>query len=367
MSAISQTEEQLRQNPKTWLITGVAGFIGSNILERLLNLGQKVIGLDNFSSGSRSNIHDAVAVNPRKRRNFDLIEGDICNFGTCLQACNGVDYVLHQAAIVSVPRSLLDPIANNQVNVDGTINVLLAARDSLVRRVVFASSSAVYGNATALPLPENHPTTPLSPYGLSKLIDEQYASVFSQNYELESVGLRYFNVFGPRQDPLGGYAAVIPQWIHHMNAGATCHVHGDGLTSRDFVSVRDVVQANILAATAALPARHCVYNVGAGRRTSLNELHDMLARAAAKLRPQWRPEAPIHGAFREGDVRHSQADIARITADLGYAPAPDLYGGLEATTRWYFTRFANDQFVKPSSLREHEPDRAYQPAGIPAD
>jgi UDP-N-acetylglucosamine 4-epimerase len=342
----TRTQHELRRNPRTWLITGVAGFIGSSLLEQLLRLGQRVVGLDDFSSGYRANLHDVFREQNGARQRFELIEGDICNFGTCKQALDGVDYVLHQAAIVSVPRSLLDPVTVNQVNVDGTVNMLVAARDAKVRRMVFASSSAVYGDADVLPLPETCPTVPVSPYGTSKLIDEQYADVFSRNYEMETVGLRYFNVFGPRQDPHGGYAAVIPQWIRQLGNNERCTIHGDGETSRDFVSVADVVQANILAAVMPLPARHRVYNVGAGRRTSLVELHSTLAGSAATLRNAGEVAAPIHGEFRAGDIRHSQADITRISTELGYQPAPDLSENLEATMRWYLSRFSPEALAR---------------------
>jgi UDP-N-acetylglucosamine 4-epimerase len=342
----TRVQHELRRHPKTWLITGVAGFIGSNLLEHLLRLGQRVIGLDDFSSGYRSNLHDVFREQNSARRLFELIEGDIRNFGTCKQAVEGVDYVLHQAAIASVPRSLLDPVTVNQVNVDGTLNVLLAARDAKVKRVVFASSSAIYGECETMPLPEENRGAPVSPYGVSKFVDEQYAEVFSRNYQLETVGLRYFNVFGPRQDPLGGYAAVVPQWIHQLANEQLCRINGDGETSRDFVAVADVVQANLLAATMPLPAPHRVYNVGAGRRTSLNELHSMLAQSAAELRSDAEPAQPEHVEFRAGDIRHSQADIARIKNELGYEPAPDLKDNMAATMRWYFSRFARDTLAK---------------------
>jgi UDP-N-acetylglucosamine 4-epimerase len=342
----TRIQHELRRHPKTWLITGVAGFIGSNLLEQLMHLGQRVIGLDDFSSGYRSNLHDVFREQNGARRLFELIEGDIRNFGTCKQAVEGVDYVLHQAAIASVPRSLLDPVTVNQVNVDGTINVLLAARDAKVKRVVFASSSAIYGECATMPLPEENRGAPMSPYGVSKFVDEQYAEVFSRNYQLETVGLRYFNVFGPRQDPHGGYAAVIPQWIQRLNNEQVCCINGDGETSRDFVSVADVVQANILAATMPLPTTHRVYNVGAGRRTSLNELHEMLSHSAASLRSRAEAARPEHIEFRAGDIRHSQADITRITNELGYQPAPDLNANIEATMRWYFGRFARESLAK---------------------
>jgi UDP-N-acetylglucosamine 4-epimerase len=346
VSAITQIAADLRRYPKVWLITGVAGFIGSSLLDALLSLDQRVIGVDNFSSGYRSNLHDVLREHPNKRHLFELVEGDICNFGTCLKVCAGVDYVLHQAAIVSVQRSRLDPIAVSQVNVDGTINVLLAARDARARRVVFASSSAVYGDANSMPLQEDALGTPLSTYGVSKWVNEKYAEVFSQNYRIETVGLRYFNVFGPRQDPHGGYAAVIPRWIHQINSGKACLIHGDGETTRDFVGVRDVVQANILATTIPVPTRHRVFNVGAGRSTSLIALHNILRKACSSLRPSQEVQSPMYGDFREGDVRHSQADITRIKHELKYDPAPDLLDGLEATMRWYFSHFAREALAR---------------------
>lgn len=347
MTAFDKVCSNLRQQPRTWLVTGVAGFIGSNLLGTLLRLGQRVIGVDDFSSGSYANLNDVLSGHTGTHHLFRFVEGDICNLGTCLELAAGVDYVLHQAAIPSVPRSVLDPIVTNQVNVDGTLNVLIAARDAKVRRVVFASSCAVYGTATALPLSEDVIGTPISPYAVSKWANEQYASVFSSNYKIETVGLRYFNVFGPRQDPLGGYAAVIPQWIHNMTNGERCRIYGDGDTSRDFVSVNDVVQANILAAKSPLPVTHRIYNVGAGRRTSLNELQAMLVRCSAALRNGKTPEVPLHFDFRVGDIRHSQADIGRIRHELGYLPASDLYDALEATMRWYVSRSPRDTLPAP--------------------
>lgn len=339
MNRFEAVKDELRRKPRAWLVTGVAGFIGSNLLETLLSLNQTVIGLDNFSSGHRRNINEVLRDYGRLGRGFRLIEGDIRNLGTCLEVTAGVDYVLHQAALGSVPHSLLDPVVANQINVDGTVNILLAARDRGVRRVVFASSSAVYGDCAALPHTEERLGAPLSPYAVSKFTDEKYAEVFSRAYGLSTVGLRYFNVFGPRQDPLGSYAAVIPQWIQGLLSGEPSRIHGDGETTRDFVAIGDVVQANILAATAELgQGSHRVYNVGAGRRTSLNELHAMLRDALSLLHPRQPARSPIHDQPREGDIRHSQAEVTRIVSELGYAPTSNLGGALMATMQWYLKR-----------------------------
>jgi UDP-N-acetylglucosamine 4-epimerase len=339
LTRYEQVKEKLRKEPRTWLVTGVAGFIGSNLLQQLLGLGQTVVGLDNFSTGYRRNLQEVLREGGAGRRSFRLIEGDICDPAMCQEGAQGVDYVLHQAAIGSVPRSVLDPAGANQVNVSGTINVLVAARDCGAKRVVYASSSAVFGDCNLMPLSEEILGRALSPYAVTKFADEKYAEVFSRGYGLETVGLRYFNVFGPRQDPLGSYAAVIPQWIHAMLTGEVCQIHGDGETTRDFVGIADVVQANILAATGDLNAEgHRVFNVGAGRRTSLNELHDLLSDALSRLRPGQVQQAPTFDAPREGDIKHSQANISRIVRELGYAPAADLCQGLEATMQWYLSR-----------------------------
>ncbi len=350
MVRFEQVRDDLRKLPRRWLITGVAGFIGSNLLEGLLDLGQTVVGLDDFSSGYRHNLQEVLRSGGRNKRLFRLIEGDICDPATCLEAGEGVDYVLHQAAIGSVPRSVQDPGLVNQVNVDGTLNVMVAARERGVKRVVFASSSAVFGDCPMMPLAEDQLGAMVSPYAVSKFTDEKYAEVFSRIYGLETVGLRYFNVFGPRQDPLGSYAAVIPQWIHALLSGEACRIHGDGETTRDFVAIADVVQANLLAATSPLPTgRHRVYNVGAGQRTSLNELQAMLASALAGLLPAHPQNAPVHDEFREGDIRHSQADIGRIVNELGYSPVPDLSQAFEATMRWYLKRLNTPEGVAASA------------------
>jgi UDP-N-acetylglucosamine/UDP-N-acetylgalactosamine 4-epimerase len=339
-----QVKEELRREPRTWLVTGVAGFIGSNLMQALLDLGQNVVGLDNFSSGYRRNLQEVLRDSRRGRKAFRLIEGDICDLATCHEAAKGADYVLHQAAIGSVPRSVLDPVAANHVNVVGTINVLLAARDAGVKRLVFASSSAVFGDCKDMPLKEETLGNMLSPYAVTKYTDEKYAEIFTRSYKLPTVGLRYFNVFGPRQDPLGSYAAVIPQWIHSMLKGDICQIHGDGENTRDFVGIADVVQANILAATTPLNGEaHRVFNVGAGGATSLKELHAMLSDSLARLRPEHIRHAPVHDEPREGDIKHSQANISRIVNDLGYAPAPDLSRGLDATMQWYLKRLTSTE------------------------
>lgn len=344
MTQYDRVKEQLRREPKTWLVTGVAGFIGSHLLEELLGLDQRVIGLDDFSTGYQRNISE-VQKN-HSRRPFRMVEGDIRSLTTCAEVMRGVDYVLHEAADASVPRSIDDPLTANEVNVVGTLNLLMAARDAGVRRFVFASSSAVYGDAVAMPLREAHAGAPLSPYAVSKWADEKYAEVFSRSFGLETVGLRYFNVFGPRQDPNGSYAAVIPKWIQSMVVGAACVVHGDGETSRDFCPVQDVVQANLLAAAAPFDrGTHRVYNVGAGRRTSLNELHDMLSTALPRVQPAQTVQPRVHQDFRAGDVRHSQADIAAVVADLGYAPTLDLRRALEETMRWYTTQWNSNRVL----------------------
>jgi UDP-N-acetylglucosamine 4-epimerase len=339
MTRFERLEDELRSDPRAWLVTGVAGFIGSNLLNHLLDLGQTVIGLDDFSSGYRRNLQEVLDGPPARRKRFELIEGDILDLATCKEACREVRHVLHQAAIGSVPRSVLEPGLVTRVNVEGTLNVMMAARDRGVKRVVYASSSAVFGSAPTLPLAEDAVGAMLSPYAVSKYANEKYADVFSRIFGVETVGLRYFNVFGPRQDPLGSYAAVIPQWIHAQLTGEPCFIHGDGETTRDFVPVSAVVQANLLAATAPLPLGPArIYNVGAGRRTSLNLLQTMLSAAVARLRPDLRQRPPVHDEFREGDIRHSQADIGRIHAELEYAADEELAAALEQTVAWYLQR-----------------------------
>lgn len=336
-SAYTKLQGQLQSQPQTWLITGVAGFIGSHLLETLLGLGQRVVGLDNFATGHRHNL-DAVHVIVGKAAwaNFRFIEGDIRNLADCQSACAGVNRVLHQAALGSVPRSLADPITTNAANVTGFLNMLVAARDAGVQRFVYAASSSTYGDHPALPKVEDTIGKPLSPYAVTKYVNELYADVFGRCYGLGTVGLRYFNVFGPRQDPNGAYAAVIPKWADAMLVGETVFINGDGETSRDFCFVANAVQANLLAAmTADEAAVNQVYNVAVGDQTTLTGLHQMLAAALAAARPGLVASAPEHRDFRAGDVRHSKADIGKASERLGYLPSHDIRAGLVEAAGWY--------------------------------
>lgn len=337
MTAYEQVIGELFANPRRWLITGVAGFIGSNLAECLLKLGQPVIGLDNFVTGKRKNLEQVRDALPRKQwAGFTFIEGDIRDRGTCHRACNGADYVLHQAALGSVPRSIDDPIQTNENNVSGFLNMLIAARDARVKRFVYASSSATYGDSPALPKTEERIGSPLSPYAVSKYVNELYAGVFARCYGMETVGLRYFNVFGRRQDPEGAYAAVIPRWIAAMIRNEAVFVNGDGETSRDFCYVENVTQANVLAATTARPdAVNQTYNVGVNARTSLNQLLSLLCESLRPFYPHLESFQPTYGPFRPGDVRDSQADIGKAARLLGYEPAYTIRTGLEAALEWY--------------------------------
>lgn len=319
-------DERLRAEQGTWLVTGAAGFIGSHLVERLLRGGQRVVGLDNFATGHRRNLMAVMrATNPGDR--FTFIEGDIADAATCVKACTGVRFVLHQAALGSVPRSIKDPLASHRSNVDGFINMLVAARDAKVARFVYASSSSVYGDDPELPKREAKTGRVLSPYAATKHINEVYAGVFERSYGLQTVGLRYFNVFGPRQDPLGAYAAVIPRWIHALAKGEGCDIYGDGSTSRDFCFVANAVQANLRAALAEGPVSDTVYNVAVGDRTSLNQIFEAIRQrvsGAASIQARYLAERP-------GDIRDSQADISRIRQALGYAPTHTVMQGLEET------------------------------------
>ncbi|MCC6867186.1 MAG: SDR family oxidoreductase [Burkholderiales bacterium] len=327
----------LRDRRARWLVTGSAGFIGSHLVETLLNLGQDVVGLDNFATGHRANLDDVrAAVGDAAWRRHRFIEGDITDTAACRRACEGVDVVLHQAALGSVPRSLADPLATHAANDSGFLNMLVAARDAGVGRFVYASSSSVYGDHPALPKIEESIGRPLSPYAATKLIDEIYADVFARSYATRSIGLRYFNVFGARQDPAGAYAAVIPRWVAAMLAGEPVTIHGDGSTTRDFCYVANMVQANLLAGTVErTDAQNEVYNVAVGGRTSLIELFTLLREIVAAERPGLRVPDAIHAAFRAGDVRHSQADITKAQRLLGYAPTHDLRAGLREAFAWY--------------------------------
>jgi len=337
MAAYTETQRQLRETPRRWLVTGAAGFIGSHLVESLLKLGQQVAGLDNFLTGCRENLDQAVAQAGGDARNrFNFIEGSVCDGPTCARACSGVDYVLHEAGFISVPQSIEDPLLCNSVNVDGFLNILDAARKSGVKRLVYASSSAVYGDDKTMPQVEAKIGRPLSPYGTSKFIDELYADVFFKNYRFGAVGLRYFNVFGPRQNPTGGYAAVIPQWISSLVAGRDCRINGDGTITRDFCHVSNVVQANILAATTANESvGGDVFNVALGGQTTLTQLFEMIAAKLAAIRPGMTAVKPLYGAPRPGDIIHSGADIAKIREAMGYEPEIGVDAGLEETVAWY--------------------------------
>lgn len=327
--------EQLQQAPKTWLITGVAGFIGSNLLETLLKLDQKVVGLDNFATGHQHNLDEVKGcVSEAQWSNFNFIEGDIRQFADCQTACNGVDYVLHQAALGSVPRSIVDPITTNDTNISGFLNMLTAARDAHVSSFTYAASSSTYGDHPGLPKVEENIGNPLSPYAVTKYVNELYADVFARSYGFKAIGLRYFNVFGQRQDPNGAYAAVIPKWIASMIAGDDVFINGDGETSRDFCFIENTVQANILAATAADEAKNQVYNVAVGDRTTLNDLYAAIQVALLENLINYAKSA-VYREFRAGDVRHSQASIAKIQQALGYVPEYPIAEGIQLAMRWY--------------------------------
>jgi len=317
---------------ETWLITGVAGFIGSNLLEHLLLANQHVIGLDNFLTGKQANL-DAVerVVSESQWKKFRFYNGDICDFTTCREVvCSGVDYVLHQAALGSVPRSINDPIASNLNNITGFLNMLVASRDAQVKTFVYAASSSTYGDHPELPKVEERIGRPLSPYAVTKYVNELYADVFATAYGFKTIGLRYFNVFGPRQDPNGPYAAVIPRWIEQLHDNQQVQIHGDGETSRDFCFIENVIQANLLAANASEEVKGQVYNIAFGEQTSLNKLFELLRRLLGKMDAE-----ASYGEFRKGDVRHSLASIEKATRMLGYRPQIDCGEGLRRTVEYY--------------------------------
>ena len=336
MNQYQQVCENLRTAPKTWLVTGVAGFIGSNLLETLLKLNQTVVGLDNFATGHQHNLDEVQSlVTAEQWAKFSFIEGDIRNFVDCQKACAGVDYVLHEAALGSVPRSIADPILTNSANITGFLNMMVAARDANVSSFTYAASSSTYGDHPALPKIEENIGKPLSPYAVTKYVNELYADVFAKTYGFKTIGLRYFNVFGQRQDPKGAYAAVIPKWTSSMIAGEDVYINGDGETSRDFCFIQNVVQANILAATTQSDeAKNQVYNVALGDRTTLNDLYRAIQAALATNDVNFERD-PVYREFRAGDVRHSQASIAKIQQHLGYAPEFKIAEGIQLAMRWY--------------------------------
>jgi len=339
MSRFNKISHELIKNPKTWLITGVGGFIGSNLLETLLLLNQKVVGIDNFSTGNPDNLIDVQSLVSKKQwANFKFLNGDIASLNSCKKACQGVDFVLHQAAIGSVPRSIKNPIKTNKSNITGFLNMLVAARDAKVTNFVYAASSSTYGDHKALPKREHIIGNPLSPYAVTKYVNELYADVFKKAYNFNTIGLRYFNVFGKRQTPKSTYAAVIPKWIDMIANNQEVFINGDGETSRDFCFIENAVQANILAATSTNQlALNNIYNIAVGDRTSLNQLYRIL-QAFIKKENKFQHSKLIYRSFRDGDVRHSQADITKAKKLLGYKPTHKVRDGLKATVGWYLNK-----------------------------
>lgn len=335
MTAYETLKITLKAEPKTWLVTGVAGFIGSNLLEALLKLNQRVVGLDNFSTGYQRNLDEVKSlVSPEQWANFKFIQGDIRDLDACHRACSKIDYVLHQAALGSVPRSLADPIASNQSNIDGFLNMLVAARDAKVESFTYAASSSTYGDHPALPKVEGVIGKPLSPYAVTKYVNELYADVFAKCYDFKTIGLRYFNIFGPRQNPKGAYAAVIPTWVGAMLRSEDVYINGDGESSRDFTFVENAVQANLLAAVSSPNARNEVYNIAAGGRTTLNQLFKLIKMS---LEPYVNLEnmSPKYRDFRDADVRHSLADITKARNLLNYNPSHDIGDGIPLACQSY--------------------------------
>jgi UDP-N-acetylglucosamine 4-epimerase len=342
VTKFNDIQQHLREHSYHWLVTGAAGFIGSNLVEALLRLNQRVTGLDNFATGHQHNLDQVQQlVGAAAWQRFSFIKGDIRQLADCSRACEGVDYVLHQAALGSVSRSIADPITTNETNVTGFLNMLTASRDAKVQRFVYAASSSTYGDHPALPKVEGVIGNPLSPYAVTKYVNELYANVFARTYGSESIGLRYFNVFGPRQDPHGAYAAVIPLWIASLIANQPLRINGDGETSRDFCFIDNVIQANLLAAMADQPgAANEVYNVALNQRTSLNQLHQMMCELLGERFPHVLLHKPEYVGFRAGDVRHSQADISKAETLLGYAPTHRIAEGLKQAMDWYVDSLA---------------------------
>lgn len=335
MTPYQQLLQTLPTSPKTWLVTGVAGFIGSNLLEALLKLDQRVVGLDNFATGYQHNLDEVQSlVTPAQWANFQFIQGDIRNLEDCQRACASVDYVLHQAALGSVPRSLADPITTNGSNITGFLNMLVAARDAQVKSFTYAASSSTYGDHPSLPKVEDNIGKPLSPYAVTKYVNELYADVFSKCYGFHTIGLRYFNVFGPRQNPNGAYAAVIPKWVSSLLKSDTVFINGDGETSRDFTFIQNAIQANLLAATSREDARNQVYNMAVGDRTTLKQLFALVRDNLVPFGVRANAE-PEYRDFRAGDVRHSLADTSKAQRLLGYEPTHRIADGIQSATRWY--------------------------------
>ncbi len=337
VSAFHQLQERLVVKPCVWLVTGVAGFIGSNLIEALLKLNQRVIGLDNFATGYQRNLDEVHRlVGPERWENFKFFQGDVRDLDDCRKVCQGVDYVLHQAALGSVPRSIENPITTNETNIGGFLNMLVAARDAGIKRFVYAASSSTYGDHPGLPKVEDQIGKPLSPYAVTKYVNELYADVFARTYGFNTIGLRYFNIFGQRQDPEGAYAAVIPKWIASMIKGEPVYINGDGETSRDFCFVDNAVQANLLAATSESPeANNQVYNVAVGDCTTLNQLYEQLHLNLLSRYSHLQGAKPVYRDFRTGDVRHSLADISKAQKMLGYRPTHRVGEGLETAMVWY--------------------------------
>ena len=351
----SKLRQTLANSPKTWVVTGVAGFIGSNLLEDLLSLGQTVVGVDNFSTGHRPNLAEVLRGPLEIAARFRMIEGDIRDLETCRSACDGADYVLHHAALGSVPWSMDDPLRTNAVNVDGFVNMLAAAKDAGVRRFVYASSSAVYGDTPAYPQIEHTLGRPLSPYAASKSANETYALAFQMSYGLQTIGLRYFNVFGRRQDPAGAYAAVIPRWIAALLRGERCRIFGDGETTRDFCYIANVMQANLLAATVQnAAATGEAYNIACAKSVTLNQLFDMMRDRLATRDPRYSKLVPHYDSFRPGDIRYSCASIQKAREMLAFSPTHDVADGLSEALDWYVDRARIAPTHSPSPPRPHE-------------
>lgn len=354
MTAFEILRQQLKVEPKTWVVTGVAGFIGSNLLEALLKHNQRVVGLDNFSTGYQHNLDEVRSlVTLEQWSNFRFITGDIRDIAACHEACEDADYVLHQAALGSVPRSIEDPITTNQCNIDGFLNMLVAARDAKVKRFVYAASSSTYGDHPDLPKVEDRIGKPLSPYAVTKLVNELYAEVFARSYGFKSIGLRYFNIFGRRQDPNGAYAAVIPSWISAMIKNEPVYINGDGETSRDFCYVENIIQANLLAATTCnIDAENQVFNVAVGERTNLNQLYYYLRDNLVARFDHLLEAKPLYRDFRAGDVQHSLADISKAKKLLSYQPSHTLSVGLAEALKWYLLREETVKTVKAEARKD---------------